>query len=55
MLGYQLGVDILFILFRLQLLLLRRPIEEEKMGVEVKSSCYSFEGMLCLELQLLGE
>lgn len=54
-LDYQLGVDIPFILFRLQLLLLRRLIEEEKMGVEVKSSCCSFEGMLCLGLRLLGE
>lgn len=55
MLDYQLGGGILFILSRPQLLLLRKLIAEEKMGVEAKSSCYSFEGMPCLGLQLLGE
>lgn len=55
MLDYQLGVGILFILSRPQLLLLRRLIGEEKMGVEVKSLCYSFGGMLYLGLQLSGE
>uniref|UniRef100_A0A0E9S8E4 Uncharacterized protein n=2 Tax=Anguilla anguilla TaxID=7936 RepID=A0A0E9S8E4_ANGAN len=52
-LSFQPGVDIQFSLYQLQLLLQRRLVVEEMMGVKVRSLYYLFGGMLCLGRRLL--